>query len=148
MSALSSIRASSSLPSLWLRSSVTPRLLAFRYMNRPLLSGCGVSPGKGPRRRVRSPAGGSTLITSAPRSPRSFAAYAAETPSPHSTTEIPFSAPLVDDGAIFADSAIVLPLGPNLVPLNPASSLFYRNWVHRRTGAADNLKRSADEQEG
>src|SRR5271156_4107151 len=44
-----------------------------------------------------SPSGGSTLITSAPRSAISLVAKEAATPEPHSTTEIPLSSP-VDSG--------------------------------------------------
>ncbi len=69
------------------RSSVTPRLSALRYRNRPLFSGSGISRGKGPRRRTISPLGGSTLITSAPNSAISLVQNAAATPCPHSTTD-------------------------------------------------------------
>ena len=49
--------------------------------------------GKGPRRRVLSPVGGSTLITSAPKSAIILAPKAAATPSPYSMTRTPDSIP-------------------------------------------------------
>ena len=45
-----------------------PSLPVFRARKRPLVSGLGASLGKGPSRRDRSPPGGSTLTTRAPRS--------------------------------------------------------------------------------
>ena len=48
----------------------TPRLLALRYRNGSERSGAGTSPANGGRRRPGSPAAGSTLQTSAPRSAR------------------------------------------------------------------------------
>src|SRR5581483_6835177 len=62
-------------------------------MKSPLALGSPSRPrGNGPRARVSSPPGGSTLSTSAPRSQSSFPAYAAETPLPASTTRRPGSA--------------------------------------------------------
>src|SRR5580704_13042939 len=87
MSAPARIASNAARSAGWLRSSVTPRLSALRYRNRPLSSRSGRSFGNGPRRRVTSPSGGSTLITRAPQSASSFAANAAATPCPHSTTE-------------------------------------------------------------
>src|SRR5258708_1325144 len=54
----------------------------------PLFSGSSLSSGYGPRRRAKSPPGGSTLITSAPISASILAPNAAEIPWPHSTTLI------------------------------------------------------------
>src|SRR5215469_7917743 len=63
-------------------------------MKRPLFSGSGSAPGaNGPRQRMMSPDGSSTLITSAPRSAIILEANAAEIPSPHSTTLRPFKIP-------------------------------------------------------
>jgi len=57
------------------------------------LLGMRVPPGKGPRWRDRSPVrGGSTLMTSAPRSAISLVAYAAATMWPHSITRNPANA--------------------------------------------------------
>ena len=68
------------------RSRVMPRLLRLSARNIPLRSGSGVPAGNGPRRRAGSPSGDSTLTTSAPASPISFAAYADATPVPSSST--------------------------------------------------------------
>src|SRR2546425_12931651 len=67
------------------RSSVTERLPAFQAVHERLVSGPGLSPGKGPRHRAGSPAGGSTLITSAPRSARILAQRGPSSPERSST---------------------------------------------------------------
>ena len=54
--------------------------------NSPLLSGWGISPRKGPLLLAVSPAGGSTLMTSAPRSARSLAQKGPEMKSVYSRT--------------------------------------------------------------
>ncbi|HEV3115179.1 MAG TPA: hypothetical protein VGY99_32255 [Candidatus Binataceae bacterium] len=64
-------------------------LVGIEVEESPLISGSALPSKKGPRLRVMSPPGGSTFTTSAPSSVSSLAAYAAATPCPHSTTEIP-----------------------------------------------------------
>ena len=71
-----------------------PSLLKLRYRKSPLASLLGMSSGNGPRRRALSPAGGSTLMTSAPRSPRIRAQYGPEPKSPRSRTRSPARAAL------------------------------------------------------
>src|SRR5581483_463295 len=71
------------------KSSITPRLLRLRLRKTVLLSPCCDEP----QPRARSPAGGSTLITSAPASPNAIAQYGPATPSASSTTRKPSSGP-------------------------------------------------------
>src|SRR5207244_10413523 len=59
----------------------------------------------GGRRRAGSPAGGSTLTTSAPRSPRSFPARNPGSPV-RSSTRVPSSMPRVADRAASALAAV------------------------------------------
>ena len=59
----------------------------------PAAFGMGNVVGMGPQRRAGSPSGGSTLMTSAPRSASSLAQNGAETISPHSTTRMPSRGP-------------------------------------------------------
>src|ERR1019366_9046062 len=88
-------------PSGCVMSSVTPRLLVLRERNSPLFSGCGTSPGNGPRVRVRSPAPGrSILTTSAPMSASSLPQYGADTISPTSTIFKLDNAPAIDTPSI------------------------------------------------
>ena len=75
------------------KSSVAPRLLAFRYRNAPLASGFGASFGNGPIRRVESPSGGSIFRTSAPKSANALPHIAPAGPTLYSTTERSESAP-------------------------------------------------------
>src|SRR6266702_23538 len=68
-------------------------------MNMPLRSGCGTASGNGPSPRAGSPVGGSTLVTSAPRSPSSLAAYGPATPCARSSTRRPESGCWLKPGA-------------------------------------------------
>src|SRR5215475_12553523 len=56
----------------------------------------------GPSCRVVSPSGGSTLITSAPRSPSCWAAQGPSTTVVQSTTRTPLSGPDTSDGSLGA----------------------------------------------
>src|SRR5512139_1318485 len=78
------------LPSPERRSSTTPRLPRFTLAKTPLM------PGSGPAemKRVLSPAGGSTLITSAPMSAMIWVQYGPITIAVRSTTRTPDSGPL------------------------------------------------------
>ncbi len=66
--------SSRSRPRGFVRSSVMPRFEVLYASQTSERSRSSAWPQNGPRRRRGSPAGGSTLMTSAPRSPRSFAA--------------------------------------------------------------------------
>ena len=63
--------------------SVTPRLLRLKKPKAALRSGSGWSAGNGPDRRLGSPSGSSTLMTSAPKSAKSFPANEIATPGPN-----------------------------------------------------------------
>ncbi len=77
------------------RSRVTPRLLTLRVRKRPLFSGWGTSPGKGPRRRAGSPTPGrSTFTTSAPYDASSRVHTGPATRFERSTTRTSSSGPV------------------------------------------------------
>ncbi len=89
-SAVSTSRNSASRPGPLLRSSVMLRLLRLTarcIADMPLLR-------RGPVSRFGSPAGDSTLITSAPMSPRIWVASGPSTLTVRSTTRTPASGPL------------------------------------------------------
>src|ERR1700735_2285080 len=91
-SAVAMIVCSSSISPAEVTSSSTERLLVFRYANTALRSGPSPSPTSGAIARVGLPPGRSTLITSAPKSARSFPQYSPATDSASSTILIPVSA--------------------------------------------------------
>src|SRR5439155_215021 len=68
-----------------------PRLFVFRWAKSRLDSRSGRSAAKGASRRAGSPPGGSTLITSAPRSASSFVPNGPATPVLRSSTRKPAS---------------------------------------------------------
>src|SRR6201998_875065 len=87
------ILCSLSMSAAGLRSSPTERLLVLRYANSALRSGPPPSPMIGAIARVGLPRSGhSILITSAPKSARSFPQYSPATDSASSTILIPVSA--------------------------------------------------------
>ena len=67
------------------------RLPVFKCRCSAPVSGCGSAAGKGPRVRERSPSGGSTLMTSAPKPARSRPAHGPAIPWASSMTRIPLS---------------------------------------------------------
>ena len=72
------------------RLATTLRLFVLIAANNPPMSPWSPASGRyGPRRRAGSPSGGSTLMTSAPRSASSFAVQGAATICPNSTTRMP-----------------------------------------------------------
>src|ERR1700684_350568 len=91
-SAVAMIVCSRSSRSAAARSSWTERLLVFKYANTALRSGPSPSPTSGAVTRVGLPPGRSILITSAPKSARSFPQYSPATDSASSTILISVSA--------------------------------------------------------
>src|SRR6202012_4255602 len=88
-SQLAAIRSRAARPSSCLKSSVTFRLLRSRFSATPDSCGCGPLP----ITRLLSPAGFSTVMTSAPRSPRICVANGPMTTAVRSSTRMPLSGP-------------------------------------------------------
>src|SRR6201996_8227969 len=111
-SAEAMIVCSSSSGSSESRSSWTERLLVFTYANTALRSGPPPSPTSGAIARVGLPPGRSILITSAPKSARSFPQYSPATDSASSTILIPVSAdmPYLETSGLGAPRAAQAPL--------------------------------------
>src|SRR6202046_1412569 len=111
-SAVAMIVCSSSISPAEARSSWTERLLVFKYANTALRSGPSPSPMSGAIARVGLPPGRSTLITSAPKSARSFPQYSPATDSASSTILIPVSAdmPYLETSGLGAPRAAQAPL--------------------------------------
>src|ERR1700722_12206265 len=111
-SAVAMIVCSSSISPAEVTSSSTERLLVFRYANTSLRAGPSPSPTSGAIARVGLPPGRSTLITSAPKSARSFPQYSPATDSASSTILMPVSADMryLESAGLGAPRAAQAPL--------------------------------------